>query len=402
MSPAKLVPGSRIGPFPYQIVKALDDGRGNMSQVYLASVSGDTSSQVILKVARIDDKHNEFYRQSMDNEVERLRRLKHPGIVRIYPIQRDGGTRTLPYTAEASGLPDRPWFSVLEYLSGGSLADIIAGDPMEIGMTLEIVRSLAATLDYLHSRKQVHLDLKPDNVLFRTPPLPGQLTEPVLIDFGIARDIGQSGLEARTLQYASPERIQEVQQAEQAPEATARPHPAMDVYALGVILYEMLTKRLPFGGRSRNSLTSEILRAAPPPPSQFRPEVNADLDALVLSLLAREPDKRPTAQQAAILIEEIAIKGGYQPRYPSRASGDAAVAVRNRPQRRGVPMAATILLLFVLIQFALLAGTYRYWRTEISLDMAGIGIVGRNLSSMANDEILSRLPEGWRVRPSSE
>lgn len=65
-------------------------------------------------------------------------------------------------------------------------------------------------------------------------------------------------------------------------------------------------------------------------------------------------------------------------------------------------MAATILLLFVLIQFALLAGTYRYWRTEISLDMAGIGIVGRNLSSMANDEILSRLPEGWRVRPSSE
>jgi serine/threonine protein kinase len=390
MSPSKLVPGSRIGSFPYQIVNAIGDAQGNMSEVYLASVGGaggsPDASLVVLKIARTGDSHNEFYRQSMDNEVERLRRLKHPGIVRIYPIQREGGIPNLPYTAEAGGLPDRPWFSVLEHLPGGSLFDMINAGPMDVGMSLEIARTLASTLDYLHSRKQVHLDLKPDNILFRTPPQPGQLTEPVLIDFGIARDIGQTGLEARTLQYASPERIQDTRQAERAPEMAARPHPAMDVYALGVILYEMLTGRLPFGGRTRGSLTSEIVKATPPPPSKFRQEVNPDLDNLVLNLMDKDPQKRPTALQAAVLLEEIAIKGGYQPRYPSRSSNNTFVVPFRARSRRS--FMAAILALLVLLQFVLILGTYRYWRMEMPLAADSLNVLAANLQLFFQADVL--------------
>lgn len=389
MSPSKLVPGSRIGQFPYQIVNAIGE-EGNMSDVYLASAGavsgGPDASLVVMKIARTDEEHNEFYRQTMDNEVERLRRLKHPGIVRIYPIQPEGNIRNLPYTAEATALPGRPWFLMLEYLPGGSLADYIAAGPMEIGLALEIARSLASTLDYLHSRKQVHLDLKPDNILFRTPPQSGQLVEPVLIDFGIARDFGQGGLEARTLQYASPERVQDPKQP-QVPPNLVRPHPAMDVYALGVILYEMLTARLPFNGRSRSSMTSEILKSAPPPPSQFRQEVNPELDNFVLSLLAKDQQKRPTALDAAVLFGEIAIKGGYQPRYPSRSGSGRVAIVRPRPRSSG-SIITWLLTLFVVLQLVFILGTVRYWRSDLPLQPSSLNQLGSNLQLLVQDDLL--------------
>ncbi|MCB0206954.1 MAG: hypothetical protein KDH89_19220, partial [Anaerolineae bacterium] len=124
---AELAEGSSIGPFPYYVVRRLGYRQGAMAHVYLASVGdyqlGGLTNLVVIKITRAEDEHAEFYRLTLENEVERLRRLKHPGIVRLYPVQKHG-LRNLPYMAQAS-LPGKPWFSVMEYLAGDSLSFLL-------------------------------------------------------------------------------------------------------------------------------------------------------------------------------------------------------------------------------------------------------------------------------------
>lgn len=312
-----LAPGTTIGPYPYRVVRLIGHRQGAMSYIYLASVGEDSAERpanlVVLKIVRTDSEHGDFYRKTLENEVDRLRRLKHPGIVRLFPIEKRG-LRNLPYMAQAD-LPGRPWFSVMEYLAGGSLADLISQQKrLDVGFALEIARSLAITLDYLHHLQQVHLDIKPQNVLFREVPRIGSEIQAVLIDFGICRNVGQGGLEAGTLQWSAPERIIGTRGTE-PPEVTVRPHPAMDVYALGLILYQMIAGRLPYEGRTRKSITEAILQGQPTRPSAYQPLVKPELDDLILAMLAREPAQRPRAHEVAVALEELSIRLGYRPRY---------------------------------------------------------------------------------------
>lgn len=328
-----------------------------MSAVYLASVGERRGAEayVVLKIVRVDDEHRDFYRQTLENEVERLRRLKHPGIVRLYPVERPG-LRNLPYMAQAD-LPGRPWFSVMEYLSGGSLAEWLKREKrLDIGVALEIGRSLAMTLDYLHNVGQVHLDLKPENVLFRWPVEEGVL-EPVLIDFGISRHIGQGGLEGGTLLWTAPERLRVIR-GEEAPERV-RPHPAMDIYGLGMIVYQMVTGRLPYEGRTREGLTTAILRGEATAPSRYQPLVKEELERLILRMIAREPEERPRAEEVAMWLEEMAIRLGYQSRYWSGGMGKGKVE-EPKGGKRGVwrSLAMAGLAMVVVVETALLA----YWQ----------------------------------------
>ena len=334
-----------------------------MSEVYVATIgqpSPETPDppQVVLKIARILDKHGQFFHEALDNEVERLRRLKHPGIVRIYPIRRDG-LSNFPYFARSgAGSKNDPPFSVLEYLTGGSLTDLLTQQKrLEPGLALEIARGLAATLDYVHNRNQVHLDIKPENILFRESPTSGRV-EPVLIDFGIARDIGQQGLKAGTLYYSSPERLQATHRM-QPPETAALPHPAMDIYSLGLVLYQMLTGHLPFQGRDRKSITSAILEGNPTLPSDYQSTLSAELDELVLLTINKDPAKRPTAEQLTIALERITIKLGHVPggirilpptsnptEYPDALSARSSRG--NRPLIMGLTGLVITMLLFIL------------------------------------------------------
>jgi serine/threonine-protein kinase len=395
----ELAPKTKIGPYPYEIVKAIGDDRGNMSQVYLASVQapkeGAEPSLVVLKIARTDDDFREFVRQSMENEVDRLRGLHHPGIVRIFPIQRTGGIPNLAYSAKAIALSDQPIFSVIEHLSGGSLADLIEAGTIDIGMTLEIVRSIAGTLDYLHSRDLVHLDLKPDNILFRKPVAVGEQVEAVIIDFGIARSVGQGGLQARTQQYAPPERMgNQKQGGGRSPEQMmAPPHPSMDVYALGVILYEMLVGELPFKGRTRSGLTSEILHGQIDPPSRRRREVNPDLDKFVALMMDREPSRRPSADQVAAKMEDIAIRGGYLPRYPSPDNVGEILKQRSR-RKIGGGIGDVFFTVAALLLFFFAMGTSPYWRPEVGMRPDSVLVVLNNITQVIGQELIPGMMEG--------
>jgi serine/threonine protein kinase len=390
--------GSDIGNFPYHIQERLNTGQGAMSEVYLATVGKPTEQEpapplVVLKIARVLDKHGKFYHVALDNEVERLRRLKHPGIVRIYPIRREG-IPNLPYMAR-SGLEGQPWFSVMEYLPGGSLADLIERNKqLEIGLALEIARSLAATLDYLHSRGQVHLDIKPENILFRSDPL-GERVEPVLIDFGIARDAGQSGLTAATVRYSPPERLQATRHSTMPRELVARPHPSMDIYSLGLVLYYMVAGCVPFQGRNAQTVTSAILEGNPTSPSTYQPTLPHELDELILKAIHKDPAERPTAEELAIALEAAAIKLGYTSggyRAPSLKPSDVSDTSQPGASRWPVPKLMLGMAALITVMLAFIA-SFTDWER-----------LGRFLGAVeptTTATVLAQMPPSGTPRPST-
>lgn len=309
---AKLKPGDKIGPFPYQIVKQLGKGQGNMSDVYLAKEGERPDAPlVVLKISRANSDHSDFFTDTIYNESERLRQLSHPGIVHLLPIKTNSSSmRAVPYVANAS-LPGRPWFLVLEHLAGSSLDEILSsGKRMQQLLALRVAQRLAATLDYIHRCGQVHLDIKPENILFRRPLDPEELPDPVLIDFGISRNVGQDGLEARTLHYAPPERVM-LHKTNVPLELLAKPAPSMDVYSLGVVLYQMLTGRRPYEGHNDKRISSAILNSNPTKPSVYAGDLDRDVEEIVLQTMAKDPAARPSAGELAQRLEAIAVRKAY-------------------------------------------------------------------------------------------
>jgi len=315
----KFKQNSRIGPYPYRLIKSLSN-QGGMSDVYLATDGPSeqaTTQPVILKIARIHKDNSDFFEDAIYNESECLRNLHHRGIVRILPVKTANQMRNQTYTARANDLPDAPWFLVLEYLNGGSVDELIqAHQQLAPGLALEIARQVAETLQFMHDHDppHVHMDIKPENILLRRPLAAGPPLEPVLIDFGVARRVGQTGLEARTLSYAPPERV-EIYKENRPPETLAKPHPSMDVYSLGTILYQMLTGRQPFQGRSNQKLSSAILAGNPTAPSRYAKELPPEIEAVILAAMQRDPTRRPSAGEFAQRIAAVQKKKEYRDKF---------------------------------------------------------------------------------------
>lgn len=211
-------------------------------------------------------------------------------------------------TADPPGL-------VLEYAAGGSLAELLrARGPLAVHEAVRIAARLADALAHLHARGIVHRDVKPDNVLFTAQ---GELR---LADFGVAARIGSRGtlgdgwaeLRVGTLPYAAPEQWN-------APESSTRP--AADVFALGVVLYELLTGRLPWEPRAGDDDEALARRIRSEAPVAFGAAVPWPLRALVLQALRPQPEARPSS------AAEFARRARRAVRRPSTARGLAAAAV---------------------------------------------------------------------------
>jgi eukaryotic-like serine/threonine-protein kinase len=256
----------------YEIVAEL--GRGGMGVVYKA-VQVRLKRFVALKMIRDGALAGPEQVQRFRREAEVVARFQHPNLVRIYDV---GEWQGHPYFA-------------MEFAEGGGLDRRLTGRPLPVRDAAELIRTLAEAMHYAHQKHVVHRDLKPANVL---------LTEdgrPMIADFGLAKQLdagpGDTPSEAvlGTASYMAPE---------QAKGKVREVGPAADVYALGAILYALLTGRPPFKGETWYETVHRVLTEEPVPPGRLRAEVPPALEAVCLTCLAKAPDRRyPSAHALA-------------------------------------------------------------------------------------------------------
>jgi serine/threonine protein kinase len=260
-------------------------GRGGFGIVYLAE-DPRLGRLVALKVPRTEALVGESLRQRFLREARAAASLDHPNVVPVYEA---GEVGTVCYIASA-------------YCPGPNLAAWLKeqDDPVAPRRAAALVAALADAVDHAHRRGVLHRDLKPANVLLAPAPVadaPGSPPElpfvPKLTDFGLAKlleaeaDQTSSGVLLGTPPYMAPE------QAEGWANAVGAP---TDVYALGVILYEQLTRRVPFLGPSVLQTLEQVREGRVESPSRLRPDVPPDLETVCLRCLRREPrDRYPTA-----------------------------------------------------------------------------------------------------------
>jgi serine/threonine protein kinase len=301
-----IAPGTRIR---HYVVEAVLPG-GGFAQVVVArrQDEGHDGGRVALKIARTDGPKTEkgdAYELALVNEVQRLQELRHPGIVTILPLASSRPNR-LVYRERAQEIRGQPWFFGMEYLAGGPIEDLLSarrGLPPKLAA--ELAHQVCMALDYMHVRGYAHLDVKPKNILLREPLRSNRPPEAVLIDLGTTQKEGLSpDVSGASLHFLPPERIHIVKRG--APPETLSNLPAVDVYSLGISLYQMLTGQLPFSG-SKRSVTTAILNDEPTIPSEYAASLKhlPGVDELLLAMLAKSPDDRPSIRQVAAELDRL-------------------------------------------------------------------------------------------------
>jgi serine/threonine protein kinase len=269
----------------YELLAEL--GRGGMGVVYKARHT-HLNRLVALKMVLHGVYSSPDSRARFRAEAEAVARLHHPHIVQVFSW------------GEHSDLP----FLVMEFVDGGSLDQRIARRPQPPGDSARVMMLLARAVHATHKAGIVHRDLKPANVLLASPADEPALNSaygwPKIGDFGLARlSGGLPGLTASfgvlgTPQYMAPE---------QAAGKTAEVGTLTDIYALGAILYELLTGHPPFRGQNQLETLEQVKTLPPRPPHELCPDVPPVLEALCLRCLAKTPEERPAT--AADLAEDL-------------------------------------------------------------------------------------------------
>ncbi len=237
-------------------------GRGGMARVYRGldiSLGRPVAIKVIDTPYRTDDDYQARFKQ----EARAVAQLEHPHIVRLYSFR------------EAEGL----LYMAMQYIEGETLAAYLhQHKPLPPERVLAFCRDIGAALDYAHSKGVIHRDVKPGNVM-----LDGR-GRAIVMDFGLAllTDLGSRGEVFGSPDYISPE--QAISSAHVVPQS--------DLYALGVMLYEMLSGVLPFTGGEPLDITMMHLSEAPRPPHLVNPDISEAVSAVILKALAKEPGKR--------------------------------------------------------------------------------------------------------------
>jgi tetratricopeptide (TPR) repeat protein/predicted Ser/Thr protein kinase len=252
-------------------------GRGGMGVVYKAwhrRLQRPVAVKMLLAGAYAKPQELERFLR----EAETVAGLQHANIVQVH---------------EAGDVDGRPYFT-MEFVEGGSLAQKLAGTPQPARQAAALVASVAEAVHAAHQRGIVHRDLKPGNILLTAD------GTPKLTDFGLARHLEgtagltQSGVPVGTPSYMAPE------QAEGKARGVG---PAADTYALGAILYELLTGRPPFWAETAAASLQHVLTEDPVPPSRLNPQVPRDLETICLKCLHKEPERRYAS--AAALAEDL-------------------------------------------------------------------------------------------------
>lgn len=291
----QLVPGDRVG--QYRVDGVL--GQGAMGTVYLAWQES-LERHVALKILPPEVRGDPEALRRLRQEAVIAGRLRHPSIVAVHDYGWDGETAYL----------------VTDLVEGGTLADRL-GEPLPLADVLDLLRPVAAALDFAHAEGVLHRDVKPTNILLSRD------GRAVLADFGLVKVVGTAqtlaGVVLGTPHYMAPEQAS-------GGELDGR----ADIYALGVVAYQALTGALPFEGESGLALLLAHLRDDPPPPRRRAPWLAPETEAALLSALAKSPALRPPT--ALEFLERLAGAATARRTHPRirglvRSLGSAAAAV---------------------------------------------------------------------------
>jgi Tol biopolymer transport system component len=353
-----LTPGTRLG--PHEIIAQI--GAGGMGEVYKAA---DTrlNRTVAIKVLPAHFSENIEMKQRFEREAQTIASLNHPHICTLYDV----------------GRQDQLDFLVMEYLEGESLAQRLLKGPLHLDEALKVGIAIADALDKAHNHGITHRDLKPGNVML-TP------TGAKLLDFGLAK-LKQAptssstpppapasgdtspGTILGTMQYMAPEQL-EGKEAD----------PRTDIFAFGAMLYEMVSGKRAFDGRSQALLIASIM-SADPDLSKTQPDAPPALDFLIKRCLAKDPEERlQTAWDLMCHLQWIA-EGGT-------ASGTFA-AMNVRKTRNMVLRGALAVVAILIAVLALPA--FRYLR---GANTAEENRIAMNLPDMPAPEAVSISPDG--------
>lgn len=278
-------------------------GEGGMAVVY-RGYDLVLNRDVAVKLLRDQYGSDENFLARFDREAQSAARLSHPNIVNVYDVGEDNNVR----------------YIVMENIEGPNLKELIRRQgPFTVDGAAFIIRQIANGLDFAHARDLVHRDIKPQNILVDNN---GNVK---VVDFGIAKGISDSNLTEAgtgmgTVHYVSPEQAR----GEQAT-------PSSDVYSTGVVLYEMLTKTIPFDADSPVGVAMQHVNAVPPPPSEINPQLPKEIDEFIEIALAKTPEERfQSAGEMASALEALSRGEGIQSTGATRmmaAGGAAATAV---------------------------------------------------------------------------
>jgi len=293
----------------YRLVEPL--GSGAVANIYRAD-DLTLGRQVAIKLLKYEYTRDPAFQRRFLHEAQALAHLDHPNLVRLYDF----------------GLENDQYYMVMELVEGSDLKAYIARrgrlPPQE---AVWIALQLAEGLGLAHRAGLVHCDVKPQNILLRAD------LQPKLTDFGIARSVLAGGEVHEepwgTPQYFSPEQARG--------EALS---PASDVYSLGVVLFELVTGHLPFHGKDPRALALQHVSSPPPAPRSLAPAVPAEVEAVILRMMAKEARERfRNGEQAARFLRgllhqstpgaaRLAGAGGIEPPLENRpASGMDWLAV---------------------------------------------------------------------------
>ena len=313
---------------PYKITEKI--GEGGMAVVY-KGYQQSLNRHVAVKVLRAELAQDEEFVIRFRREALAVAELSHPNILHVYD----------------AGFAHGVYYIVMAYVDGGSLKDLIVQGPMEIGYATSIAAQLADALHHAHQRGLIHRDVKPSNVLITRD------GRPLLTDFGIAKALHESagltrtGTSIGTPEYMAPEQIQ-------GQKVDGR----TDIYALGIVLYEMLVGWVPFTATTPVAVLYRQVNEPPPPLRQANINVPPWLEAVAIKALTKTPQDR--YQQASEFAEAL-----RQRRAPEKVPTPAPAAARRatkQPQperkRRGLLIPTLIGGIVVLLLALLGVGAY--------------------------------------------